>query len=232
MITFLSKIPNHRPIVFHSDLLSLGKEILYNKKKIIKYFLCIFKKGIFVPSFNLEKKKTIRFDKFEHSMGAMTNLCIKDPTFKRIVNPIHSYIFSNINMNTLKYKNHSFGKKSIFNFFYENNCTWVNFGLNYNEGFTIFHHAEDLCNVKYRNRVLLKRKIQIKKKFFINYNYFSRKKKIIYNFNKAVKAMINKKILKLIFLKNNKKILFGNSKKIVDFLVLKINKDMNYLIKI
>ena len=231
MIIFLKKIPNNKPIIFHSDLLSLGKEILYNKKKIKKSFLCIFKKGIFIPSFYLGKKKSIRFDKFEHTMGAMTNLCIKDAAFKRIINPMHSYIFSNINMDVLKYKNYSFFKKSIFNFFYQNNCTWVNFGLNYNEGFTIFHHAEDLCNVNYRNRILLKRKIQTEKKYSINYNYFSRKKKLIYNFDKAVKAMINKKILKSIFLKNNKEILFGDSKKIIDFLVIKINKDMNYLLK-
>ena len=138
---------------------------------------------------------------------------------------------TNINMDVLKYKNYSFGKKSIFNFFYQNNCTWVNFGLNYNEGFTIFHHAEDLCNVNYRNRILLKRKIQTEKKYSINYNYFSRKKKLIYNFDKAVKAMIDKKILKSIFLKKNKEILFGDSKKIIDFLVIKINKDMNYLLK-
>ena len=48
-----------------------------------------------------------------------------------------------------------------------------------NAGYTIFHHAEELCKVKYRKYVSFKKSIMFKeKKISISYNYYSRKKKL------------------------------------------------------
>lgn len=126
----------------------------------------------------------MNFDKHESSFGALTNLFINDKKYKRILNPVHSYIYNNHvlkkNFNTT-----SFGNKSIFQYFYDLNFTWVNFGSKHNQGYTLFHHSEVLNKVKYRKKIKFSKIIIYKKKTIkIDYNYFARKKKISYNFKK------------------------------------------------
>ena len=231
MKNFFNLLPNYNCVVIHSDLLFLGKKILLNKNFLKKKILSRFKRGIFIPSFNLNNKKTIRFDMYENSMGGLTNLFIKDKKFNRLINPVHSYIYSNIKLNKNEYKNCSFGSRSIFNLFYKKNFIWINLGAGNNSGFTIFHHVECLSNVNYRKKIKFKRYIYYKrKKININYNYFARKGNIIYDFNKPVNEMIKEKILHR-FKYNNKSIVFGECKKIIDFLILKLSKNKNYLRK-
>ncbi len=230
MIKFLKKIKNNRPAIVHSDLLSFGRTLENNKKNIIKIFTSHFQKGLFIPSFSFGSNDLVRYDKFENSMGSLTNICIRDSKFKRTLNPIHSYIYCKYNYNFNKYKNFSFGNKSIFNFFYKENFTWVNLGLKKSEGFTIFHHVEDLCDVPYRKRILLNKKIHIRKTKNYNFNYFARKNKIKYNFSRAVNAMLKDKILTQTSLPNKNKIYFGGCKKIVDYLVIKLNKNKKYFL--
>jgi hypothetical protein len=72
---------------------------------------------------------------------------------------------------------------------------WVNFGASNNEGFTLFHHAESICNVPYRSKVIFKRTVILKKnKRKIIYEYLARKRLISYNFDKAVSDMLKNKI--------------------------------------
>lgn len=228
----LSKIPNNYPTVIHSDLLSLGKYLLNNQDEIKNTFIKHFSKGILIPAFNLNKKKILRFDKFEHSMGALTNMFIKKKNFFRILNPIHSYIFSKITIKKNIFKNKSFGNNSIFDLFYKKNFMWVNFGASNNEGFTLFHHAESICNVPYRYKVFFKRTIisKINKKKIL-YEYFARKRLISYNFDKAVNDMLKNKILKKINIKENYFIIYGHCTPILNFIVKKIKKSNNYLLK-
>jgi aminoglycoside N3'-acetyltransferase len=231
MIIYLKKIPNNTPAIIHSDLLSFRRKITSHPQKIKKDLLNHFKKGIFIPCFVLEKKKLINFDKFDHTLGGMTNLFIKDRQFKRTINPIHSYIYNykEINENSFMYS--SFGNNSIFNFFTKKNFIWINLGADFNSGFTIFHYIEEMCNVEYRKKIVIKKKILFKRKIYeIKYNYFSRKKKIIYNFNKLVNKMIDKNILKKITLQNGKSITYGHCKKIVDFAVKELKKNKKFLI--
>ena len=232
MKKFICKIPNNSPVIIHSDLLSFGKAILNKKDEIKKTFIKHFYKGVLIPSFILKKKKILRFDKFEHTMGALTSMFIKHKSFFRNVNPIHSYIFNKIKVNKEMFTNKSFGKDSIFNFFYEKNFIWINFGASNNEGFTLFHHAECICNVSYRKKVYFKRILILKrKKRQITYEYFARKKNILYNFDRAVKDMLSRKILKKIKIKKKRSIIYGKCVPIVDFLIMKINKNKNYLLK-
>tara|TARA_Y100001980_G_C14513356_1_gene288751 strand:- start:196 stop:894 length:699 start_codon:yes stop_codon:yes gene_type:complete len=227
---YIKKLPNNRPVIIHSDLLAFGKSLEKDKSKIVKIFIEHFKTGLFIPSFFFEKKKVVRFDKYENSMGSLTNICIKNRKFKRTFNPIHSYIYTNFNHNFDKYKNYSFGKNSLFNFFCEKDFYWINLGLNKNEGFTIFHHAEDLCDVPYRKRLMLKRKIYKFKMKQVNFNYFSRKKKIKYNFKHAIDEMIKVKILNEFVLPNTSKVYIGSCRKMIDFLVKKINENKKFLL--
>ena len=221
-------LPTKNPVVIHSNLLVLGKKMLLDKKRLKKTFLEKFNKGLFVPSFNINKKKIIRFDKNENTMRGLTNLLIKEKKFKRIINPVHSYIYANYSLNRSNYKRYSFGKNSIFDFFTQKNFTWINLGAENNAGYTIFHHAEELCKVKYRKYVSFKKSIMFKeKKISISYNYYSRKKKIIYDFDRPVRDMTKSRIIKI----NNQIISYGKCKEIVDFLCDRLIKDQKYLIK-
>ena len=224
-------LPKKDPVIIHSDLLILGKKILKDKKKLKKVFLKNFSRGLFIPSFNLNKKKNIRFDKYESSMGSLTNLFIKEKKFKRTVNPIHSYIYTGYKLNDLDFQKSSFGENSIFNLFSKKNFIWINLGAINNHGYTIFHHAEELCKVKYRKYVFIKKKIIFKKKkYYITSKYYSRKRKNRYNFDKAINDMNKAKIVK-IFKINNSTISFGKCNEIIDFLCNKLIKNDKYLIK-
>ena len=231
MKKIFNTLPKKDPVIIHSDLLILGKKMLKDKKKLKKIFLKNFSRGLFIPSFNLNKQKNIRFDKFENSMGGLTNLFIKDKKFKRTVNPIHSYIYTGYKLNNLDFQKSSFSENSIFNFFSKKKFFWINLGAVNNQGYTIFHHAEELCKVKYRKYIFIKKKIILKKKkYSFIYKYYSRKRKIRYNFDKAINDMNKAKIIK-IFKINNHTISFGKCNEITNFLCNKLNKNKNYLIK-
>lgn len=231
MKKIINTLPKKSPVIIHSNLLILDKKILLNKAKLKKIFLSNFKKGLFIPSFNLTEKKNIRFDKYENSMGSLTNLFIKDNNFKRTINPVHSYIYNNFNLNNQSFKNSSFGKTSIFNYFTINKFFWINFGAENNAGYTIFHHAEEMASVKYRKYVFFKKCIFLKnKKIAVSYRYYSRKKTINYNFDKAVRDMIQKKIIKSFSTKNGI-VSFGKCNEITDFLCNKLSNNERYLIK-
>lgn len=233
MLNYIKKISNASGVVMHSDLLSFGKKILIDKKKLSFFLIHHFKNGLYIPSFYLKSKKTIRFDKFEHSMGSMTNIFIDSKKCKRIINPIHSYLCFNSDIDINNFNNLSFGQNSIFDYFCKNKMTWVNLGADNNAGFTIFHHAEDLANVNYRKRISFKRKIYLKKNKIININYFyySRKKKIEYDFDHVVRKMIKKKILKCIKIKNGKSITYGKCNDIVQYLLKNLKKNNYFLVK-
>ena len=53
-------LPTKNPVVIHSNLLVLGKKMLLDKKRLKKTFLEKFNKGLFVPSFNINKKKNYK----------------------------------------------------------------------------------------------------------------------------------------------------------------------------
>lgn len=226
----LKKIPNNNHVIIHSNLLILGK-ILKNKKLLKKKFLSRFKKGIIIPSFNLIKKKIINFNAYETSMGGLTNIFIKDKKFFRNNNATHSYIFNKLMINKNQFNHNSFGKNSIYDYFTKKNFLWVNFGAANNNGYTLFHHAEALVKVPYRKNLILTKYIKhqdgiIKNKF----QYYARKKKIIYNFDKAVNIMLKKKIIKKVFFRNHS-ITYGNCKNIIAFLKLELKKNKYFLIK-
>ena len=231
--SLIKKLPNNKPAIIHSDFLVFGKKILLYKDRIKYLFEEHFKKGLFIPSFTFGKKKIINFDKNQLSINGLSNLFIKDKKISRIVNPVHSYMYLNIKIkNNKSFTDRSFGNGSIFDYFVQNNMTWINFGPSNNNSWTIFHHIETLCNVFYRKKIKFNRTIIYKnknKKIF--YNYFARRySNIKPNFDLAVKEMIKDKVLTAINF-YNKNIIFGNCKEIVNYSILKIKKNAKYFIK-
>lgn len=204
LINILNKIPNNHTTVIHSNLLCLGKKTLsHNKDDILKIIQNHFKKKIFLPCFNLTKKKIVNFDNYETTNRGLTTLAIKKTDFKRTLNPTHSYITNYNKIDLEKFKRNSFGKNSIFDFFLKKNFLWVSLGCNPNDGFTILHHFEKKFNVKYR-KIIHRKKIIIynKKKRYFDINYFARKSKVKNNFNNLVKILIKNKIIKQFKLNN------------------------------
>ena len=59
MKKIINTLPKKSPVIIHSNLLILDKKILLNKAKLKKIFLSNFKKGLFIPSFNLTEKKIL-----------------------------------------------------------------------------------------------------------------------------------------------------------------------------
>ena len=54
----------------------------------------------------------------------------------------------------------SFGKGSIFDYFYKENLMQIYLGINPNNSYTIFHHCEALVGVKYRRWITIKKKVK------------------------------------------------------------------------
>ena len=212
-------------------MLILGKELIKYKNQIKKTLLKHFKKGIFIPNFNF-KSKFIDFD-HNRSMSGLSKLFLEDKMVNQLKNPIHSYIYVNTNLNDKKnFMTKSFGLGSVFDYFTKQKLNWINFGASNNEGWTILHHVEKLCNVSYRKKIKFKRIIIYKKKKEeITFNYFARKSSNIKsNFDLAINDMIQDKVIELINY-NNRKIMIGNCMDIVNYVSSKIEKNEKYLIK-
>lgn len=198
LINILNKIPNNHTTVIHSNLLCLGKKTLkHNKDDILKIIQNHFKKKIFLPCFNLTKKKIVNFDNYETTNKGLTTLAIKKKDFKRTLNPTHSYITNYNKIDLEKFKRNSFGKNSIFDFFLKKNFLWVSLGCGANDGFTILHHFEKKFNVHYR-KVINREKIIIsnEKRRDLKISYFARKSRIKNNFNNLIETLIKNKIIK------------------------------------
>ena len=194
----LNKIPKNHTTVIHSNLLCLGKKTLsHNKDNILNILQNYFKKKIFLPSFNLTKKKIVNFDNYETTNKGLTSLAIEKKDFKRILNPTHSYITNYNKIDLEKFKQNSFGKNSIFDFFLKKNFLWVSLGCSANDGFTILHHFEKKFNVCYR-KIINREKIIIsnKKRNNLKISYFARKSRIKNDFNNLVQILIKNKIIK------------------------------------
>ena len=112
----INLLPNKKPVIIHSDLLILGKELIKYKNQIKKTLLKHFKKGIFIPNFNF-KSKFIDFD-HNRSMSGLSKLFLEDKMVNQLKNPIHSYIYVNTNLNDKKnFMTKSFGLGSVFDYF-------------------------------------------------------------------------------------------------------------------
>ncbi len=225
-------------VVMHSDLVKFRNLIDIKGNIINKIFAESSIDSLFLPTFSyygydLKNKKVFNINDEAFLMGSLPNYAIRNKIGYRTLNPLTSYIcigeYSQKVFDVQNFK--SFGKKSIFEYFCNENLLWCSLGCNEDHGFTIFYHPEYLARVPYRKEVKFKRKIFYnKKKFIMNYKYYSRKKNYKHIKIKRISDyLLEKKIIKLKII-NNAKIYYGNCKSITSFLLKKLKKDKFFYI--
>lgn len=148
-------------IIVTSDVL---KFLIYLKKKKIKYTLSnliddliyiVGKKGnIIFPTFNWDfcKGKSFDYQTSKSMTGALSNVALKRSDFKRSSNPIYSFaVWGKDQKKICKLKHKScFGQFSPFGYLIKNKAKNLCIGMNYRDGFTFVHVAEEKAGVNYR----------------------------------------------------------------------------------
>ena len=148
-------------IIVTSDALEL---LIYLKKNKIKYTLnnliddlikIVGKKGnIIFPTFNWDfcKGKSFNFNNTRSMTGSLSNVALKRSDFKRSKNPIYSFAVWGKNQFKICNLNHQscFGLSSPFGYLIKNNAKNLCIGMNYRDGFTFVHVAEEKIGVGYR----------------------------------------------------------------------------------
>ena len=228
----------NKNFVFHSDLTILGRNLQSLKGRLIEYLIQeLNADNLAIPAFNLKTnvKDFVDMNSVDLSMGSLpleSVIACNENKGYRTPNPIHSYCFfpktSNIKLIN---NNKSFGEESVFDFFIKNDFTWINFGASVDNGFTIFHHLENVANVPYREKIKFNRNLsysgKVKK---VCFEYFARKNNSFsQNFYPAVKYLIKINVLNEINI-NGKSIYFGSSKKISEVILNKLINEPNFLI--
>ena len=225
-------------LVIHSDILRIARKVVKYKNKLIpKIVADTGIKNFYIPTFTFYDDPNYVFTRkaIPTGMGVISNelvnnLEVKD--YDRNLNPIHSYGLINRSMlfPPKKTNTKSFGKNSIFDFFYNHDLSWVCMGANPDQGFTIFHHCEALSGVPYRKWIKIKKKLEDRGKTFdISYDYYARIDECNYNFSDAVNYLIRQKVLKTVNI-YGMKTYYGSSKKIVELISDKINKNKSFLL--
>lgn len=107
-----------------------------------------------LPTFNFEfcEKGYYDIKKSRGMTGALGNVALGHPSFKRTSHPMHSFAVAGREQELLCSLDHadSFDEQSPFHFFYENNAVQVIAGTDYQRAMTFVHYVENCCKVPYR----------------------------------------------------------------------------------
>lgn len=234
----LSKYRSRR-FVIHSDLTIFGRDILKYKGVAIKSFRHKLDAEVLaIPTFNLNTNSSsiIDFSLLDASMGSLPTeaiLALKDTDGLRLPNPIHSYTFFPSVDGLEKIDcGKSFGTNSVFDYFYEKDFYWVEFGTSYGDGLTIFHHLEFIAAVPYREKIFFDRVvIYNKRRYTVTYEYYARKNNAyVKNFSRALKYLTDNKIITKIT-HGNRNIFVGNVKEISISILAQLKSDPYFLVK-
>ena len=194
-------------ILVSSDVL---KFLVYLKKNKINYNLndlindlikTVGKDGnIIFPTFNWDFCKGITFDnkKSKSMTGALSNTALKRHDFIRSHNPIYSFAIWGKNKKKISELNHKscFDLSSPFGYLIKNNAKNLFIGIDYKDGLTFVHVAEEQVRVKYRyfkyyeGNVINNNKIEKK-----NYRMYVRdlSKNLVTTINKKMDKILKKK---------------------------------------
>ena len=224
-------------IVIHSDITGL----LSKNSTIEKLWKIIFKglgedKTYIFPTFTFKNKKNSwNLKKSKSESGILSEYFRKNIASRRTIHPVHSVAVYGKDQH--KIPNHdcksSFGRGSTWEWICNSKevCN-LGLGLNLNGGGTFCHYSEEKIKISYREfknlnlSIVGKDNKKIKKKF----SYFSRKNKIMNNWNKCEKDLIKAKLIKkFLFKENNYRIIKMNTFKVTNFILKKIKKDNYYL---
>ena len=235
-----SKLINcsNRKFVIHSDLTIFGRNLPKYKGVAIRTFRQKLNAEVLaIPTFNLHTNSSniVDFSTFDYSMGALPIEALaaqKDTDSIRLPNPIHSYSFFPHEISLKKIDcAKSFGKNSVFDYFYENDFLWLEFGTYPEDGLTIFHHLEYLAAVPYREEICFDRSVRFNgQEYNVNYKYFARKdNSYAQNFNRAINYLLDKNIFTLVTYKS-RRILFGSVQEISLAILDKLTSNPYFLV--
>lgn len=165
---------------------------------------------IFFPLFSFRSHGNSTFKKLKtkpNSMGLLSNYIWENhlDEINRSNCFIHSYggIGKNKNLLDLIKIDRSYGKGSFFDLAYQKNMFFIAFGLNLTNGCTQIHNSENIKNVDYKKKILLRRKYEINGKIKkVNYNYHRKSKKIKSDFSKLEELLLKKKLINKVHLTN------------------------------
>jgi aminoglycoside 3-N-acetyltransferase len=154
-------ITKNDKILVSSNILKLLIYFKDNKKKIqLSRFIKILKKKvgkngtIMFPTFNWDFCKGFDFIYHETSSktGSLSNCALKETSFKRTSNPIYSFAVSGKDRDYICGLEHKscFGLNSPFGYLIENEGKCLFIGMDYKEGFTFVHVAEEAVGVNFR----------------------------------------------------------------------------------
>ena len=220
-------------ILVHSNILKILIKLKKKNKKFNANLIIdslINKVGpngtIMFAAYNWDFCKGIAFDYNEsQSMaGSLGSFALKRKDFRRTKNPIYSFAVTGKDKDYLCNLNHNncFDLDSPFGYMIKNHAKNLFIGMDYKDGFTLCHVAEQAVGVNYR----------ILKDFSGSYiDKFKKKRKVnfkmyVRNLNTDVaRSMIDKKMDKVL-IKNH-----AYEKKIVDGIILNLI-DMNKAYKI
>lgn len=148
-------------LIVTSDALKL---LIFLKRNKIKYSLdnliddlieIVGKKGnIIFPTFNWDfcKGKIFNYETSKSMTGALSNVALKRNDFIRSKNPIYSFAVWGKDKNKICKIEHKscFSMSSPFGYLIKNKAKNLCIGMNYRDGFTFVHVAEEQIGVNYR----------------------------------------------------------------------------------
>ena len=241
---FLSRICIEEDfIIIHSNITGL----VFPKFDLKELWEIIFtsfgkNKTYIFPTFTLNNhKKYWSYNHTKSDTGILSEYFRTNISSIRTIHPVHSVsIFGKNSFKIpIRYCSSSFGKNSFWEWACNNkNVCNISLGLKLHGGATFCHYVEEYCKVPYRKYIDLnyivkdKHNKNIKKK----YTYFSKntnfKKKLINDWESIQKTLIRKKLINIYRNKNPKyQVLKMNTAKVSNFLIRKVKKNNNFLLK-
>ena len=226
-------------IIIHSDITG----IIFQNFSLSELWKIIYKsfgknKTYIFPTFTFKLDNNVwSYSKSKSECGILSEYFRKNIAVKRTIHPIHSVAIFGKNHKQIPDHNcsSSFGKNSTWEWLCSSKdvCN-IALGLGLEGGATICHFPEEKQGVSYRQfkslntKVLGKDNKIIKKKF----QYYARNKNNINNWENCESDILKKKILKkYLFTENEYPIIKMNSYEVTNFILNKLKKDKNYLIK-
>ncbi len=148
-------------ILVSSDILKILIFFKKNKKKfnasafIKKLKKRVGKNGtILFPTYNWDfcNGADFNFKKTISKTGSLSNFALKERTFKRSLNPIYSFAVWGKDQDYICNLEHQscFDLNSPFGYLIENNGKCLFIGMDYKDGFTFVHVAEEAVGVNFR----------------------------------------------------------------------------------
>lgn len=223
--------------VVHSDLMALGRGIVRFRGRVIPKILEeTGLHGLYVPTFTFDSTPDTVFDTASPptGMGAVAQELvdnIEPRGYGRTLNPVHSYGYTSPDMapDGDSLSTASFGAGSVFDWFYRENVLWLNLASAPDDSFTVFHHAEALAGVPYREWIQFPRQIGDGTARRIDYDYFSRCEDIHPDYGPAVELLVSRQALTRVELGKNPTYV-GRVRPIVDVLVERLKEEPYFLV--